>query len=137
VLGSVVANYYYIRSPRPFILYVLGTYYILKPANNTLRLSTLKFSLEFIRLFLVKSIRFTFSGKGYRMYTDTNALSFTFGHSHLFYVYFFSSPLHLTAKTRGFLTGLNVFNLQSLSILLLNTKPLNIFTWRGLRLKPR
>ena len=121
-------NYYYIRIQRPFILCTLGPYYILNSIRFVNSSFWLNFSKQVIKFFFIKSLRFSFSGKGYRMYLDLNSLTFTFGHSHHFYIYFFNSPLHLTAKTKGFLMGLNYYNLKTLSASLFNTKPLNIFT---------
>lgn len=130
-----ISNFCYIKSRQSFVLCTLGPYYILRSIKRLITPFSVNFSKFFIKLFFVKSLRFSFSGKGYRVYLDLNSLSFTFGHSHLFYVYFFSSPVKLTAKTKGFLMGLNYFNLKTLNNKLFSAKPLNIFTWRGVRLK--
>lgn len=107
-------------------------YYLITPATWIYPHSTVLFYL-IRKFYLVKSLKFSFSGKGYRVYADVNAFSFTFGHSHLFYIYFFRTAFKLHAKTKGFLLGLNSFFLNQLKVRFFESKPLNIFTWRGVR----
>lgn len=121
------------KSLRWFTL-ILGSYYIVLP-NQKMSFEPWAYASLIIRLYLLKTLRFSFSGKGYRVYRDSNAFTFSFGHSHLFYIYFFNATFVLLSKTRGFILGLDSFALSCLAYRFFSSKPLNIFTWRGVKLK--
>jgi hypothetical protein len=78
--------------------------------------------------------KFSFTGKGYRLIcSKRNTITFNFGFSHMFYVYNIQiKPYHLS-KTKLLFIGLNYFIMQSQTTQFFYVKPLNIFTWRGLR----
>lgn len=84
--------------------------------------------------FVLAFLRFSFSGKGYRVSLSPKlTLTFSFGFSHLFYFYADRVRIILSAKTKGYLLGLNSFILVNNLNSLVGIKPINIFTWRGLR----
>lgn len=78
--------------------------------------------------------KFSFTGKGYRLIcSKRNTITFNFGFSHMFYVYNIEiKPYHLS-KTKLLFIGLNYFIMRFLTTQFFYVKPLNIFTWRGLR----
>lgn len=107
------------------------------PVNPHHYLETFKKLYKLGHLFMCYKLhfrKFSFTGKGYRLICSKRyTLTFNFGFSHLFYVYNIQiKPYHL-AKTKLLFVGLNYFKLQKLTYDFFNVKPLNIFTWRGLR----
>ena len=84
--------------------------------------------------FFLKRIRFSFSGKGHKMFINKrNTVVFHFGHSHLLYVYN-NFKITLVTKTRGNFFGLNSFLLRKSALNLQMFNPINIYTARGVRL---
>ena len=135
MLPNLLLDFYYFKGRFPLTLTILPPYFVYLTHRSVVSPHSATRVYSFVKLYLLKTIRFSFSGKGYRIYFDRRAFTFTFGHSHLFYVYFFNADFTLTAKTRGFISGLNAFNLKTLRTSLFLTKPLNIFTWRGVRFR--
>jgi len=88
---------------------------------------------QFLSSITLSYAKFSFSGKGYRMYISNNTVAFTLGHSHLYYIYNRSAAVSLTSKTKGYLLGIGNYLLSTRMVDLFNTKPLNIFTWRGIK----
>jgi len=110
--------------------YFLLTPFIFVNINKKL----LKTTRLFFFLFL-KKLSFSFSGKGYKLLKNLKGtVTFNFGHSHLFYIYNHTSEWFLITKTRGFVFGLNGFLLNQTLQCLINTKPINLYTGRGVRL---
>ena len=73
----------------------------------------------------------SFAGKGYRLNISPsrrNTLTFSFGHSHLYYIYFLESAPRKESKTKIIFFGLNTFLLKNSTLNLFRSKPLNIFT---------
>lgn len=106
---------------------------------NFLKITSLISGSDFLgstisAFFVLSFLRFSFSGKGYRVLLSTKlALTFSFGFSHLYYFYADNIKIVMSAKTKGYLLGLNSFILVNSLNRLVGIKPINIFTWRGLR----
>lgn len=77
-----------------------------------------------------------FVGKGYKLVkSKSNTISYNFGHSHLMFSYFIFNKSLKLSKTKIIVLGLNYFLLKSEVFNFYKHKKLNIFTWRGLRIK--
>jgi hypothetical protein len=88
---------------------------------------------HFFRLLLFKM---QFTGKGYKMVVASRyTITISFGHSHRNYFYFWFVRPYKIAKTRFIFFGLNYFLLKQTIQTVYNSKPLNIFTLRGLRFR--
>lgn len=84
--------------------------------------------------FTLQVLTLSFTGKGHKLVKNRlDTLTFSFGHSHLYYVYSPSLTFRFRTKTRGFFLGLTRFTLRQSFISLFTAKPLNIFTHRGVR----
>ena len=82
----------------------------------------------------LKYLALSFTGKGHRLvFNDRKVTTFNFGHSHLYYVYFFELKMLQVTKLKFLFLGLNAFILKNITVKLYHTKPINIFTWRGVR----
>lgn len=78
--------------------------------------------------------KFSFTGKGYRLICSKRyTITFNFGFSHMYYIYNIQLKPYHTSKTRVLFIGLNYFILRALTSTFFYVKPVNIFTWRGLR----
>jgi len=78
-----------------------------------------------------------FKGKGYRIYSSLNSrytLTYVFGHSHLILLPLLLSKIFMLTKTKLLLISMNFQNLFFNIKKILATKPMNIFTSRGIRL---
>ena len=96
----------------------------------------IKINYYWLTLSLLGFISVSFAGKGYRLNITSpsrGTTTFNFGHSHLYYVYFHQILPRKETKTRLIFFGLNNFILRESTSALLAAKPINIFTWRGLR----
>jgi hypothetical protein len=84
----------------------------------------------------INTMKVLFNGKGYRAYLSSRkTLTFSFGYSHLYYVYNLNVHIvHLT-KTKFLFYGLNYFLTRRLALKFFKTKSLNIFTLKGVRFK--
>lgn len=86
--------------------------------------------------FFLKSLKFSFRGKGHKLLMNKRyTLTFNFGHSHLFYVYNFTSKIFMLTKTRGFFLGLNGFMLNEPTANFNLTNPMNIYTQNGIKFR--
>lgn len=84
--------------------------------------------------FCLQVLTLSFTGKGYKLVKNRlDTLTFSFGHSHIYYIYSPSLLFRFRTKTRGYFLGLTRFALRQSFIALFAAKPLNIFTHRGVR----
>lgn len=84
--------------------------------------------------FCLQVLTLSFTGKGYKLVKNQlDTLTFSFGHSHIYYIYSPSLLFRFRTKTRGYFLGLTRFTLRRSFIALFTAKPLNIFTHRGVR----
>lgn len=136
-----------------YTLYGVSTNYILSlPAFNyvnalslrranvliyNLPLSTLAIYFRTANLqsyFTLQVLTLSFTGKGHKLVKNQlDTLTFSFGHSHIYYVYSPSLVFRFRTKTRGYFLGLTRFTLRRSFLMLYSAKPLNIFTHRGVR----
>lgn len=133
-----------------FLIIPLNIYYNLKLLliNNNIYLYNLEKQLLKNTLYQISYywflfsyiffIRITFAGKGYRLNIAPNyknTITFSFGHSHLYYIYLLQLKPKKETKTKIIFFGLNQFLIKNELFSLYNAKPINIFTWRGLRFR--
>ena len=86
------------------------------------------------RYFLIQSLPLSFTGKGYKLVKNKlTTLTFSFGHSHRYFIYSPQLCFVFRTKTRGYFLGLTRFILARSFSALLSAKPINIFTGRGVR----
>nr|YP_011027873.1 ribosomal protein L6 [Euplotes cristatus]UPM52083.1 ribosomal protein L6 [Euplotes cristatus] len=103
------------------------------------KLSLLPTSLNFYHrtlqlFFFTQVLTLSFTGKGYKLVKNRlNTLTFSFGHSHIYYVYNPQLLFLFRTKTRGYFVGLTRFILMRGFSKLFGAKPINIFTGRGVR----
>lgn len=84
--------------------------------------------------FTLQTLSFSFTGKGYRLVQNArNTLAFSFGFSHIYYLYNPETLLYFRTKTRGYFLGLTNFILNKSITQLYIAKPINIYTGRGVR----
>lgn len=84
--------------------------------------------------FLTQVLTLSFTGKGYKLVKNSlNTLTFSFGHSHIYYIYNPQLVFSFRTKTRGYFLGLTRFMLVRGFSGLFGAKPINIFTGRGVR----
>jgi len=75
-----------------------------------------------------------FKGKGYYMYKNhRNTIAPQFGYAHRVYVYCPTSTVKFLSKTKVLLFGLSKADILQTSHDLYKTRPMNIFTGRGVR----
>lgn len=98
--------------------------------------------LTFMNLFyrvLFSFFRITFNklklvGKGYYIYKNfRNTVTPTFGYAHRLYFYSFFVSVKFLSKTSIFIFGLSLQDVRSKSHEMRNSKPINVFTGRGVR----
>jgi len=150
---SLIVTYALNKDKRTLVLYS-NTYFLLVPALRNLfnygfhafssistrnivpvNLSQLFYETNFFLFFFLKSVKFSFSGKGHKLkYNKSNTVTFNFGHSHIFYVYNPTTKPLLLTKTKGFFLGLNSFLVKDSALRLQQAKPINTFSGRGVRL---
>lgn len=86
---------------------------------------------SFFRVFFNK---LKFKGKGYYIYKNSrNTITPQFGYSHRLYFYAFFTTVKFLSKTTIFIFGLSVQDILLKSHQIKNSKPINIFTGRGVR----
>nr|YP_010117054.1 50S ribosomal protein L6 [Euplotes vanleeuwenhoeki]QPM99268.1 50S ribosomal protein L6 [Euplotes vanleeuwenhoeki] len=101
--------------------------------HSHLSLVKITMLLMFMR---VTTLKIIFNGKGYRSYISfRNTIAFSFGYSHLFYLYTLNTQIHQLTKTKLLFFGLNFFLVHKTAINFYQIKPLNIFTLKGVRFK--
>ena len=75
-----------------------------------------------------------FKGKGYYVYKNTrNTIAPQFNYAHRVYVYAFTASVRFLSKTKIFIFGLSKQNILSIAHGFKRTRPINIFTGRGVR----
>lgn len=86
---------------------------------------------SFSNLFFLK---LSFKGKGYYVYKNNrNTIALRFGYSHRIYLYAYFISLIFITKTIILLFGLNKNDILTFAYNFYKTKPINIFTGRGVR----
>jgi len=91
-------------------------------------------SVWFYFFFIVKSFKVKFFGKGYRTYLlKRNTLTFNFGYSHLYFLYYFQTIPILLSKFKLVFFGLNYFILRNDVFQFVYTRYYNLFTSKGVR----
>ena len=82
----------------------------------------------------VQFIRMKFRGKGYYIYkTLRNTIAPNFGYAHRVYIYAYFVSLKFLSKTSIILFGLMKSDLFKVGLDFRNTRPINVFTGRGVR----
>lgn len=90
-----------------------------------------KIFYAFSKLFFKK---LKFRGKGYYIYkTKRNTVALQFGYSHIRRLFFFYNFVKFLSKTSVLTFGLNPRMLSTTAITFRNTRPINIFTGKGVR----
>lgn len=100
--------------------------------------SELPLTKYFNNLFKVFTSRFfrklKIKGKGYYIYKNSrNTITHQFGHSHRLYIYSYFVVVKFLSKTSVFLFGSSKKDIFFVSKRVKSSKPLNIFTGRGVR----
>lgn len=79
-------------------------------------------------------LKVRFKGKGYYMYKSSrNTIAPQFGYAHRVYVYAQATSVKFLSKTKVVLFGLSKKDVVNCSYAVKRTKPINIFTGRGVR----
>ena len=79
-------------------------------------------------------LKLKFKGKGYYMYKNQrNTIAPQFGYAHRVYIYSFANSVKFLSKTKVFLFGLSQKDIFSTGHGLFRTRPINVFTGRGVR----
>jgi hypothetical protein len=79
-------------------------------------------------------LKIKFKGKGYYMYKNKrNTIAPQFGYAHRVYIYSFANSVKFLSKTKVFLFGLSQKDIFSTGYGLFRTRPINVFTGRGVR----
>lgn len=87
--------------------------------------------LKFDRPFFLK---IKFKGKGYYLYKNSrNTIAPQFGYAHRVYIYSFANSVKFLSKTKVFLFGLSKKDILKTGYTLFQTRPINVFTGRGVR----
>lgn len=83
---------------------------------------------------LLNFFKFSFTGKGYRLVLNNrNSLAFSFGFSHRVQFYAKYCKIYHISKTKVLFVGVSHFFLKKSTSAFFRIKPLNIFTWRGIK----
>lgn len=131
---ALLALTYYIVLPLKSLWFLPGLG-IIKPKLSIVSLNQIISKVNLPGLFVLQALKFSFSGKGYKLIFNKNlTVTFNFGHSHLYYLYNRKVIPQLVSKTRGYFVGLNSFLLKQTTLSLKYSKPINLFTGRGVRL---
>jgi len=126
-----------------FINYNLKWYF--DKQSNVLRLSNL-YTPNFFKLYInlllnifysfskIFFLKLKFKGKGYYIYKNSrNTITSQFGHSHRIYLYSVFISVKFLTKTTVFLFGSSKKDILTIGHSIKKTKPINIFTGRGVR----
>lgn len=94
------------------------------------------FSNIWFFLISLKTLKVKFFGKGYRIFLSKyrNSITFNFGFSHYYLIYFFNIIPIILAKTKLFFFGINYFIAKFQLNKFLSLRKINIFTMKGIRL---
>nr|ASY95708.1 ribosomal protein L6 [Paraurostyla sp.] len=102
--------------------------------NNFYKIFWKLFKIIFFSFTKVFFKKIKFKGKGYYIYKNIrNTIAFRFGYSHIKRIYIFYSFVKFLSKTSVFMFGINFFNISKASFLFKKTRPINIFTGKGIR----
>jgi len=140
--------YFYVYSSQYFLNFILAQN--LKDLTYDLQTRTLTFSkydssatyTAFLKVLSQVFIRFSkpffikirFKGKGYYMYKNArNTIAPQFGYAHRVYVYSFANSVRFLSKTKVLIFGLSKRDAFKAGYELYRTRPINIFTGRGVR----
>ena len=110
----------------------LVIHHLLSSESHTMYLRALasllrRFSLPFF-------LKIKFKGKGYYMYKSSrNTIAPQFGYAHRVYVYAQATSVKFLSKTKVIIFGLSKSDVLNASYGVKSTKPINIFTGRGVR----
>jgi hypothetical protein len=114
-ISSVISIFYFYR---PIFFYTFFSYFK-------------KFFYSFSKLFFKK---LKFKGKGYYIYKNKrNTIAFQFGYSHIKRLFFFYNFVKFLSKTSILVFGLNPWKISQTSLFIKKTRPINIFTGKGVR----
>lgn len=109
-----------------YITFKIKTHYILLYLKNLQKLIYMFSQVQFVRM--------KFRGKGYYIYkTLRNTIAPNFGYAHRVYVYAYFTSLKFLSKTSIILFGLIKHDLFKVGHAFKTTRPMNIFTGRGVR----
>jgi len=90
-----------------------------------------KIFYSFSRIFFRK---LKFKGKGYYIYKNKrNTIAMRFGYSHIKRLFFFYTYVKFLSKTSIIMFGLSFSKINRASVCLSNTRPINVFTSKGVR----
>lgn len=79
-------------------------------------------------------LKLKFKGKGYYVYKNyRNTIAPQFGYAHRVYIYSFANSVRFLSKTKVFLFGLSKTDILKTGYGLFRTRPINVFTGRGVR----
>lgn len=127
-------NYFFVLNHR-FFFY--KSFYNITVLNVALRKHLYSVSLlNLNKLISIHTLKILFNGKGYRSYISSrNTLTFSFGYSHLLYIYTLDTQVVQLTKNKLLVYGLNTFLVNQFSFQFYAVKPLNIFTLKGVRFR--
>mgnify|MGYP003959431397 CR=1 FL=1 len=92
------------------------------------------FNLVLYSFFRVFFNKLTFKGKGYYIYKNIrNTITPQFGYSHRLYFYSYFISVKFLSKTKIFIFGLSTRDIYLKSYQIKASKPINIYTGRGVR----
>jgi ribosomal protein L6P/L9E len=90
-----------------------------------------RFFYTFSKIFFRK---LKFKGKGYYIYKNKrNTIALQFGYSHIKRLFFFYNFVRFLSKTSIIIFGFDSLKIAKSSIELKNTRPINLFTGKGVR----
>ena len=135
------SNVYYFKFPLPtqhlgmIISPQVQSVYFYRYISNAYFLTFMnlfyKLLFSFFRIFFNK---LKIVGKGYYIYKNfRNTVTPTFGHAHRLYFYSYFLSVKFLSKTTIFIFGLSVRDVYLKSYEIQHSKPMNVFTGRGVR----
>ena len=145
---SPSSTFFYAFSDRYFLNFVLtDAYVILTSAPKTRSVELQRFNTSTTYIAYLKGLtevfqrfnkpfflKIRFKGKGYYMYKNKrNTIAPQFGYAHRVYVYAFANSVKFLSKTKVLLFGMSKRDLFLTGYNLYRTRPINIFTGRGVR----
>lgn len=120
-------THYYDKNNKGFLLTFLYR-------NNFFLIFWKLIQLLFNSLTKIFFLKLKFKGKGYYVYKNKrNTIAFKFGYSHIKRVYLYFSYVKFLSKTSILIYGINNFSINNNAFKFFSTKPINIFTGKGIR----
>ena len=124
----------------PYIIYRMydaqtSAFYLRHPHTSYLYEAYLR-SLNELFLYFSRPafLKVRFKGKGYYIYKNKrNTIAPQFGYAHRVYIYAHAASVQFLSKTKILLFGLSRRDLVSVAHAIKITRPINIFTGRGVR----